>query len=109
MISRCPSCGAPAPDEARQCRSCGWDFVANKKGEKKPEPPKKAEPSAPKSSVPPPAAGFSLPPARGGAAPAAGAHPPAGPADENPFALPVARNLGPKPGESMFAPPPAAA
>ena len=113
MISRCPSCGAPAPDEARQCRACGWDFVANKKGEKKPEP----GPDKPKAA-PPPAAGFSLPPARGGAAevPSAGlgmaklpkAEPAAGPGapDENPFALPVARNLGPKPGESLFAPPP---
>ncbi|MDD5304935.1 MAG: zinc ribbon domain-containing protein [Elusimicrobia bacterium] len=124
MISRCPSCGAPAPDEARQCRACGWDFVANKKGEKKPEPPKKTEPGAekPKSSAPPAPGGLSLPPARGGSSdvPATGlgmARLPkvepggfaAGAPDENPFALPVARNLGPKPGESLFAAPPPAA
>lgn len=125
MISRCPSCGAPAPDEARQCRACGWDFVTNKKGEKKPDPPKNAEPGAakPKSSAPPPAGGLSLPPARGGSAevPATGlgmarlpkvetggASAPGSPED-SPFALPVARNLGPKPGESLFAPPPPAA
>lgn len=118
MISRCPSCGAPAPDEARQCQACGWDFVANKKGEKKPSPgAEKPKPAAPPAV--PPAAGFSLPPARGGAAevPSAGlgmaklpkVEPAAAPGapDENPFALPVARNLGPKPGESLFAPPPA--
>ncbi|MBI5246194.1 MAG: hypothetical protein HY923_03365 [Elusimicrobia bacterium] len=117
MISRCPSCGATAPDEARLCQACGWDFVANKKG-KAPEAGKKAEPPASKPplkpAAPPPAqAGFSLPPARGGEAPppvkptkggsGAFASPPG---DENPFALPVARNLGPKPGESLFAPPP---
>lgn len=111
MISRCPSCGAPAPDEVRQCRACGWDFIANKKGEKKPE------------SSAPPVGGTALPPARGGSAevPAVGlgmarlpkidpggfAAP--GAADENPFALPIARNLGPKPGESLFAVPPPAA
>ncbi len=123
MISRCPSCGAPAPDEARQCRACGWDFVTNKKGEKNPEPPKKPEPGAdkPKSSVPPSAAGgLSLPPARGGSAevPAtglgmarlpkveAGGAPAPGAPEESPFALPVARNLGPKPGESLFSSPP---
>ncbi len=121
MISRCPSCGTPAPDEARTCRACGWDFVANKKGEKKPEPPKKTDsakkndPPAerPKSSAPPAVAGFSLPPARGGSADGAKAphpkSPSGGAAEENPFALPVARNLGPKPGEGIFAPPPAAA
>lgn len=124
MISRCPSCGAPAPDEARQCRACGWDFVTNKKGEKKTEPPKKTEPGAekPKPSAPP-ATGLALPPARGGTAdvPATGlgmarlpkvetgGAPSPGAPDENPFALPVARNLGPKPGESLFAPPPPAA
>lgn len=101
MISRCPRCGVPVPDTVRQCPSCGRDFVNNKKGIKKPDEPKKAEP--------PPDAGFSLPPARGGVAPR---KPPAetggapAPADENSFALPVARNLGPKPGESLFAPPP---
>jgi hypothetical protein len=122
MISRCPSCGAPAPDEARQCRGCGWDFVANKKGEKKPAPPKKDEPGAEKPKPAAPAAqGLSLPPARGGSSEASASGlgmaklpkvEPGGPAapgapDENPFALPVARNLGPKPGESLFAPPPA--
>lgn len=121
MISRCPSCGAPAPDEVRQCRACGWDFVTNKKGEKKPETPKKTEPGPEKPKPAAPAAGgLALPPARGGSAevPATGlgmarlpkvegggtASP--GSPDENPFALPVARNLGPKPGESLFAPPP---
>lgn len=125
MISRCPSCGAPAPDEARQCRACDWDFVANKKGEKKPEPPKKTAPPANKPhSSEPSSGGLSLPPARGGSpeAPATGlgmarlpkAEPagaaPAGTPDENPFALPIARNLGPKPGDSLFsgAAPPAA-
>jgi len=121
MISRCPSCGAPAPDEARQCRACGWDFVANKKGEKPAEKPKPAAPPASPHSAPP-AGGLSLPPARGGGAevPAAGLGmarlpkvEPAGHAapgaDENPFSLPVARNLGPKPGESLFAPPPSTA
>lgn len=110
MISRCPSCGAPAPDEARQCQGCGWDFLANKMGDKKAAAPPK---SPPKPSVPP-AAGFSLPPARGGAQPSSSPAVPSKPkpdaappvADENPFALPVARNLGPKPGESLFAPPP---
>lgn len=127
MISRCPSCGAPAPDEVRQCRACGWDFVTNKKGELKPDgpkkadPPKKTEPSAEKPKpAAPPSGGLALPPARGGTAdvPAtglgmarlpkadpAGAAAPGAP-DENPFALPVARNLGPKPGESLFSPPP---
>ena len=119
MISRCPSCGAPAPEEFRQCRACGWDFVTNKKGEKKAVPPAKAEPEKPKA---PPAPGLALPPARGGTAdvPAAGlgmarlakvdssAPAPVVPPDENPFALPVARNLGPKPGDSLFsAAPPA--
>lgn len=106
MISRCPSCGAPAPDAARKCPGCGWDFVNNKKGVKQPDLPKKVEP--PNKAEAPPAAGFSLPPARGGASPE---RKPAEPdaalarADENPFALPVARNLSPKPGESLFAPP----
>lgn len=123
MISRCPSCGAPAPDEIRQCRACGWDFVTNKKSEIKAEPPKKTEPIAEKpKSAPAPSGGLSLPPARGGSAevPATGlgmarlpkvetggTSTPGAP-DANPFALPVARNLGPKPGESLFAPPPVA-
>lgn len=107
MISRCPSCGVPAPDTVRQCPGCGWDFVNNKKGIKKPDEPKKPElPKASKPAEPPAAAGFSLPPARGGAAPAKPAAEAAGAPDENPFALPVARNLGPKPGESLFAAPP---
>lgn len=123
MISRCPSCGVPAPDEARQCQGCGWDFVANKKGDKSPPPPKKPEPGAEKpkpAPAPPPSSGFSLPPARGGASgdPASGlgmaklpkvepgGSPAPGAAEENPFALPVARNLGPKPGESLFSSPP---
>lgn len=108
MISRCPSCGVPAPDTVRQCPGCGWDFVNNKKGIKKPDEPKKAEPPKPSKPAEPPAAaaGFSLPPARGGAAPGKPAAEAAGAPDENPFALPVARNLGPKPGESLFAPPP---
>lgn len=112
MISRCPSCGAPAPDEARQCQGCGWDFVANKMGDKKAA----APPKIPPKPAVPPAAGLALPPARGGAvSPSSPAVPPkpkidaASPAaDENPFALPVARNLGPKPGESLFSPPPPA-
>jgi hypothetical protein len=94
-------------------------FIANKKGEKAPA--EKPKPAAPPAS--PPAGGLSLPPARGGSAevPAAGlgmarlpkvepagASAPGAP-DENPFSLPVARNLGPKPGESLFAPPPSAA
>ncbi len=87
MISRCPSCGAPAPDEARQCRACGWDFVANKKGGQKPElgagQPKSFEPKV-ESSPPPPT--------------------PRVP-ETNPFALPVPRNPGPKPGESLFVSP----
>jgi hypothetical protein len=113
MISRCPSCGAPAPDEARQCPACDWDFVGNKKGVKGGEP---AKPPA-ENANPAPPAGLSLPPARPAAndAPAAGlgmarlpkidhAKPAASgePADANPFALPVARNLGPKPGEGLF-------
>ncbi|MDP3541539.1 MAG: zinc ribbon domain-containing protein [Elusimicrobiota bacterium] len=106
MISRCPSCGTPAPDEARQCRGCGWDFVANKMGDKKPAAPAAPPAKAPPKPAVPPAAGFSLPAARGGAEPAPGAAAAPGAADENPFALPVARNLGPRPGESLFAPPP---
>lgn len=122
MISRCPSCGSPAPDEARQCQACGWDFVANKKADLKPGAPAKAPPAPakPAPAAPPPAGGLSLPPARGGSAdaPAVGlgmarlpkvepaAAPSAGAPEESPFALPVARNLGPKPGESLFAPPP---
>ena len=91
MISRCPSCGVPAPDEARQCRACAWDFIANKKGDKKPELAKKIELSEvkPKSSsarAEAPAPGPILEPVP----------------DENPFALPVARKLGPKAGESLF-------
>lgn len=124
MISRCPSCGAPAPDEARQCRACGWDFVSNKKGEKiSADKPKPAEPKAPAPKpAEPPSGGFSLPPARGGAeVPSAALGmarlpkvEPAGAAaseaaEENPFSLPVARNLGQKPGESLFAPPPTSA
>jgi len=106
MISRCPGCGVPAADDARQCQGCGWDFVNNKKGLKKPEPPKKAEP--PKTTEPP-AAGFSLPPLGMVRLPKVEPGAPAGTppsADENPFALPVARNLGPKPGESLFTAPP---
>ncbi len=123
MISRCPSCGAPAPDDVRLCPGCGWDFVTNKKGEKKPEPPKKAEPPK-KPEATKPAGGLALPPARGGTpdapavglgmaslpkvtgGPAASGGPPIPGPDDNPFALPVARNLGPKPGESLFAAPP---
>ncbi|MEK7234346.1 MAG: zinc ribbon domain-containing protein [Elusimicrobiota bacterium] len=38
MISRCPSCGVPAPEEAPQCPSCGWYFDSNKKEGKKSDP-----------------------------------------------------------------------
>lgn len=117
MNSRCPSCGSPAPDEVRQCPACGWDFVTNKKMEKASEPPKaaeppkKTEPVRPPSSVKPSAPvagpGLALPPARGGGAPSAKIPKTETPPGENPFALPVARNLGSKPAESMFAPPPA--
>jgi len=109
MISRCPSCGAPAPDEAKQCPACDWDFVGNKKSSKN-DPAKKAEP-----------AGLSLPPARPAPADAPASElgmarlpkiehvksdATAEAADSNPFALPVARNLAPKPGKDLFSVPP---
>ncbi len=106
MISRCPGCGTPAADDASQCQGCGWDFVNNSKGLKKPEPPKKAEPP---QTTEPPAAGFSLPPLARARLPKVEPGAPAGTppsADTNPFALPAARNLGPKPGESLFTAPP---
>lgn len=54
MISRCPSCGSPAPDEARQCPGCGWDFITNKRDAKKAETAKEPEPASPASSTPAP-------------------------------------------------------
>ena len=53
MISRCPSCGAPAPDEAKHCPACDWDFVNNKRGSKDLGSAKKSEPAE-----------LSMPPAR---------------------------------------------
>ncbi len=84
MISRCPSCGAPAPDEVRQCRACGWDFVANKKAGAK------SESGAGKAKVVEPSVESPPPPP-----------PPPPPASEVPQAQPSLPQAQPKP-----APPP---
>lgn len=109
MISRCPSCGVPAPDEARQCPACNWDFVGNKKsGDPAGQPPKKTEPGASKPpSTEAPAIGLGM--ARLPKVELGGFTAPGGAPKENPLALPVARNLGPKPGGGLFASLPPAA
>lgn len=89
MISRCPSCGDPSASEDRLCR-CGWDFVANKRGDKRIQ----LEEADPKAAVPPPAAD-TTPPLRESSSPA--------PA-ENPFSIPIARRSL-NPGEGLFSAP----
>ncbi|HXT01266.1 MAG TPA: hypothetical protein VN915_11360 [Elusimicrobiota bacterium] len=103
MVSRCPSCGSPTPEEERICPSCGWDFVARKRT--RPGPAAPAEPPTPSSPAAPPApGGFALPPARnlGDAPPGLKPLPKLEPRGatgpvpgENPFTLPAARSLTP--------------
>ena len=98
MVSRCPSCGSPTPEDEKVCPSCGWDFVARKC--MKPEPSRPAAPAA--------QGGFALPPARNLNLPPVGEptgltslpklepHGSIGPAEgENPFTLPTARGMPP--------------
>jgi hypothetical protein len=80
MISRCPSCGTPGPDEERVCPSCGWDFIAHKRV---PLPGAAAPAEPPKPKSPPPPAASTLPPSPSPFSPPAGGG----------FALPPARNL----------------
>ena len=105
MVSRCPSCGSPTPEDETICTSCGWDFVARKRTK-----PEGSSPAAPPAKAPPPpaAGGFALPPARNLNEPPVGQ--PTGlrplpkleprgtnvPAEgENPFTLPTARGVPP--------------
>ncbi len=94
MISRCPSCGTAAPDEALTCPACDWDFVANKKTAKNQAPPLDALAPAKSIPVPTPAVGpekTSLSQVKA-----------EGPAPANSFALPIARNSGPRLSESLL-------
>lgn len=125
MVSRCPSCGSPTPEDEKVCPSCGWDFVARKRT--KPGGPRADAPSTPPAPAEPPAGGgFALPPARNLNLPPVGEptglkplpkldpRGAAGPAEgENPFTLPAARNLSapepppkPAPAPEKPAPPP---